>query len=37
MSLSELFDAQNMTPEEAYDYISLLFEGYLSRKRKNKL
>lgn len=37
MSLNELFDAQNMTQEEAYEYISLLFDGYQARKRKKDL
>lgn len=37
MSLNELFDAQNMSQEDAYQYISLLFDGYLARKRKKEL
>lgn len=37
MSLNDLFNIQNMTQEEAYEYISLLFDGYQSRKRKKGL
>lgn len=37
MSLNDLFNIQNMTQDEAYEYISLLFDGYLSRKRKGDL
>ena len=37
MSLNELFTIQNMTQEEAYEYISLLFDGYQARKRKKGL
>jgi len=37
MSLNDLFTIQNMTQEEAYEYISLLFDGYKARKRKKGL
>ena len=33
MSLNDLFNIQNMTQDEAYEYISLLFDGYLAISR----
>lgn len=37
MSTQDIFSTQNMTREEANQYINLLFDGYLARKRKNEL
>lgn len=37
MNLHELYDSKNLSKEEAYQCLNLLFEGYKARKRKNEL